>query len=91
MFAFLPSRRIPLSWLLLATAGLLIGTIAQAAAPDAAQHAAFRQAYVAARQGGDGWQMLAPDCATIRCIRICRRRRWSTTSSKSTAPRWSRI
>jgi soluble lytic murein transglycosylase len=59
MFAFLPSRRIALSWLLLATAGLLIGTIAQAAAPDAAQHAAFRQAYAAARQGGDGWQMQA--------------------------------
>ncbi|TPG06465.1 lytic murein transglycosylase [Rhodanobacter glycinis] len=59
MFVSAPSRRALLSWLLLTTAWLLIGTIAQAAEPDASQRAAFRQAYAAARQGGDGWQTLA--------------------------------
>jgi soluble lytic murein transglycosylase len=59
MFVSAPSRRVLLGWLLLATAWLLIGTIAQAAEPDASQRAAFKQAYAAARQGGDGWQTLA--------------------------------
>ncbi len=53
--------------LLAVTAGwLLAGTlVAQAAAPgtptqpDEAQRAAFRQAYAAAQQGGDGWRQLA--------------------------------
>jgi soluble lytic murein transglycosylase len=59
MFASHPSRRVPLSWLLLATAWLLIGTSAHAVEPGPAQRAAFRQAYVAAQQGGNGWQALA--------------------------------
>jgi soluble lytic murein transglycosylase len=60
MFASHPSRRVPLSWLVLATAWLLTTTaIARAAEPDPAQRAAFRQAYVAAQQGGTAWQALA--------------------------------
>lgn len=59
MFVLIPSRRVSLSWLLLATAWLLIGTIAQAAEPEPSQRATFRQAYATARQGGDGWQTLA--------------------------------
>ena len=59
MFVSAPSRRVSLSWLLLATSWLLIGTLAQAAEPDPGQRAAFKQAYAAAGQGGDGWQALA--------------------------------
>jgi soluble lytic murein transglycosylase len=59
MFVFAPSRRVSLSWLLLATSWLLATTIAQAAEPSAAQRTAFKQAYAAAQQGGDSWQHLA--------------------------------
>jgi len=59
MFVFIPSRRVLQCWLLLVTAWLLIGTIAQAAEPGPSQRAAFRQAYAAALQGGQGWQTLA--------------------------------
>ena len=59
MFASHSSRRSALSWLVLATVWLLAGTIARAAEPDPAQRAAFRQAYAAAQQGGNGWQALA--------------------------------
>ncbi|MFC5436213.1 transglycosylase SLT domain-containing protein [Rhodanobacter umsongensis] len=54
MFASTPSRRVLLSWLLLAIAWWLTGAIAQAAEPG--QRAAFRLAYAAAQQGGTGWQ-----------------------------------
>ena len=53
------SRRVPLAWLLLAAGWLLASAMAHAAEPDAAQRAAFRQAYAAAQQGGDGWRPLA--------------------------------
>ncbi len=53
------SRRVPLAWLLLAAGWLLASAMAHAAEPDAAQRAAFRQAYAAAQQGGDGWRSLA--------------------------------
>ena len=59
MFVFAPPRRISSSWLLLATSWLLAATMVQAAEPDASQRAAFRQAYAAAQQAGDGWQSLA--------------------------------
>ncbi len=57
MFVSVPPRRVSL--LLLAMAWLLLGSIAQAAEPDATQRATFKQAYAAAQQGGDGWQALA--------------------------------
>jgi soluble lytic murein transglycosylase len=44
---------------LLVAGCLLTSAMAHAAEPDAAQRAAFRQAYAAAQQGGDGWQSLA--------------------------------
>jgi soluble lytic murein transglycosylase len=53
------SRRVPLAWLLLVAGWLLASAMAHAAEPDAAQRAAFRQAYAAAQQGGDGWRPLA--------------------------------
>lgn len=53
------SRRVPLAWLLLAAGWLLASAMAYAAEPDAAQRAAFKQAYAAAQQGGDGWRPLA--------------------------------
>jgi len=53
------SRRVPLAWLLLAAGWLLASAMAHAAEPDAAQRAAFKQAYAAAQQGGDGWRPLA--------------------------------
>ncbi len=53
------SRRAVLAWLLLATGWLLASAMAHAAEPDAAQRAAFKQAYAAAQQGGDGWRGLA--------------------------------
>lgn len=59
MSVFISSRRVSLGGLLLITAWLLGGPIAQAAEPEAAQRAAFRQAYAAAAQGGDSWQSLA--------------------------------
>ena len=58
MSAFLSPRRILLAGLLLAGC-LLAGLSAQAGEPDDAQRAAFRQAYAAAQQGGDGWRTLA--------------------------------
>ena len=48
------ARRLPL-----VMAGLLLANIAIAAEPTDAQRAAFKQAYVAAQQGGDGWRGLA--------------------------------
>ena len=59
MFVFAPPRRVLLNWLLLATSWLLATTIVQAAEPSASQRAAFKQAYAAAQQGGNGWQSLA--------------------------------
>ncbi|KZC15982.1 lytic transglycosylase [Rhodanobacter sp. FW510-R12] len=53
-----PPRRILLVWLLVA-GWLLTGVLAQAAEPVDAQRAAFKQAYAAAQQGGDGWRGLA--------------------------------
>ncbi|WEN15276.1 transglycosylase SLT domain-containing protein [Rhodanobacter sp. AS-Z3] len=53
------SRRLPLFRLALASVWLLAGSTALATTPDAAQRAAFKQAYAAAQQGGDGWQALA--------------------------------
>ena len=53
------SRRVALAWLLLAAGWLLASAMAHAAGPDDAQRAAFRQAYAAAQQGGDGWRSLA--------------------------------
>jgi soluble lytic murein transglycosylase len=53
------SRRVALAWLLLAAGWLLASAMAHAAEPDAAQRAAFKQAYAAAQQGGDGWRPLA--------------------------------
>ena len=53
------SRRVPLAWLLLAAGWLLASAMAYAAEPDAAQRTAFKQAYAAAQQGGDGWRPLA--------------------------------
>ncbi|MDE2308969.1 MAG: transglycosylase SLT domain-containing protein [Xanthomonadaceae bacterium] len=51
-------RHIRLLPLLLATGWLLAAT-AQAATPSAARRAAFKQAYAAAQQGGNGWRRLA--------------------------------
>jgi soluble lytic murein transglycosylase len=53
------SRCVALAWLLLAAGWLLASAMAHAAEPDAAQRTAFKQAYAAAQQGGDGWRPLA--------------------------------
>jgi len=53
------SRRVPLAWLLLAAGWLLASAMAHAAEPTVTQRAAFKQAYAAAQQGGDGWRSLA--------------------------------
>ncbi|WP_447737254.1 transglycosylase SLT domain-containing protein [Rhodanobacter soli] len=53
------SRRVARAWLLLAAGWLLASAMAHAAGPDDARRAAFRQAYAAAQQGGDGWRSLA--------------------------------
>jgi len=53
------SRRVPLAWLLLAVGWLLASAMVHAAEPTATQRAAFKQAYAAAQQGGDGWRSLA--------------------------------
>lgn len=45
--------------LLIAMAGLLLACAASAAEPTQAQRTAFKQAYAAALQGGDGWRSLA--------------------------------
>ncbi len=45
--------------LLIAMASLFIAVVACAAEPTDAQRAAFKQAYAAAQQGGDGWRSLA--------------------------------
>lgn len=45
--------------LLIVMAGLVLAGTAHAAAPTNAQRAAFKQAYAAAQQGGDGWRSLA--------------------------------
>ncbi|GAA0890187.1 transglycosylase SLT domain-containing protein [Rhodanobacter soli] len=59
MFVSASPRRVPLAWLLLVAGWLLASAMARAAEPDAAQRTAFRQAYAAAQQGGDGWRSLA--------------------------------
>jgi soluble lytic murein transglycosylase len=53
------SRRLALAGGLLASVWLLTAAAAQANEPSTAQRAAFKQAYAAAQQGGDGWQSLA--------------------------------
>ena len=45
--------------LLMLMAGLLLAGAASATEPTDAQRAAFKQAYTAAQQGGDGWRSLA--------------------------------
>ncbi|AHX14852.1 lytic transglycosylase [Dyella jiangningensis] len=45
--------------LLIAMAGLLLACATSAAEPTQAQRTAFKQAYAAALQGGDGWRSLA--------------------------------
>jgi soluble lytic murein transglycosylase len=59
MFFSALSRRAPLIGLALAGAWLLAGSSALAATPNAAQRAAFKQAYASAQQGGHGWRQLA--------------------------------
>jgi soluble lytic murein transglycosylase len=59
MFSRSPSRRIALTGLLLTIGGLLAATSAAASEPTATQRAAFKQAYAAAQQGGDGWRSMA--------------------------------
>ena len=59
MFVSNPPRRLSRVWLLLTTGLLLAAATVQAAEPNAAQRAAFKQAYAAAQQGGDSWQSLA--------------------------------
>jgi soluble lytic murein transglycosylase len=46
-------------WLMLAAGCLMATTTVHAAEPSSAQRTAFRQAYAAAQQGGDGWLPLA--------------------------------
>jgi len=55
---FTSSRRGRIGWLLLACAWLA-ATGVQAGEPTPAQRAAFKQAYAATQQGGDGWRALA--------------------------------
>ncbi|WP_199099597.1 transglycosylase SLT domain-containing protein [Dyella sp. ASV21] len=45
--------------LLIVMAGLCLAGAASAAEPSQAQRSAFKQAYAAAQQGGDGWRSLA--------------------------------
>ncbi|MCT7233254.1 hypothetical protein, partial [Salmonella enterica] len=45
--------------LLIIVAGLGLAGAAVAAEPTEAQRTAFKQAYAAAQQGGDGWRSLA--------------------------------
>jgi soluble lytic murein transglycosylase len=59
MFANATPQRILLFWWLLTVGWLLSTTVAQAAEPSDAQRTAFKQAYAAAQQGGDGWRSLA--------------------------------
>jgi soluble lytic murein transglycosylase len=59
MFANATSQRIPLLCWMLAAGCLLATSLAQATEPSDAQRAAFKQAYAAAQQGGDGWRSLA--------------------------------
>ena len=59
MFSRSPSRRIALAGLLLTLGALFAAASASASEPTAAQRAAFKQAYAAAQQGGDGWRSLA--------------------------------
>ncbi|MGH8159131.1 MAG: transglycosylase SLT domain-containing protein [Rhodanobacter sp.] len=47
------------AWLLLTVGWVLTTATAHASEPNAAQRAAFKQAYAAAQQGGDGWRSLA--------------------------------
>ncbi|OOG53645.1 transglycosylase SLT domain-containing protein [Rhodanobacter sp. C03] len=61
MFFRSPSRRTLLAGLLLTAGWLLAATGAAASEPTAAQRAAFKQAYAAAQQGGDGWRSMATD------------------------------
>lgn len=61
MFAKAAPRRHSLTLLstLLLGCGALLATGARAATPTAAQRAAFKQAWTAAQQGGDGWRTYA--------------------------------
>jgi len=59
MFAHASPRRIPLFWCLLTAGWLMAISLAQATEPSDAQRGAFKQAYAAAQQGGDGWRSLA--------------------------------
>ncbi|MBB6189370.1 transglycosylase SLT domain-containing protein [Rhodanobacter sp. MP7CTX1] len=59
MFANATPQRIPLLCWMLAAGCLLATSLAQATEPSDAQRAAFKQAYAAAQQGGDGWRSLA--------------------------------
>jgi soluble lytic murein transglycosylase len=59
MSAYALPRRIPLFWFLLTAGSLIATSLAQATPPNDAQRAAFKQAYAAAQQGGDGWRSLA--------------------------------
>ena len=59
MFANAKPQRIPLLCWMLTAGWLLVTSLAQAAEPSDAQRAAFKQAYAAAQQGGDGWRSLA--------------------------------
>lgn len=52
-------RRVSRVCLSLATGWLLASTTVHASEPNASQRAAFKQAYAAAQQGGDGWRSLA--------------------------------
>jgi len=52
-------RRIPLLCWLLTASCLIASSLAQATEPSDAQRAAFKQAYAAAQQGGDGWRSMA--------------------------------
>jgi soluble lytic murein transglycosylase len=59
MFFSARVRRLSPSWLLLMAGGLLASAVAHAAQPNTTQREAFRQAYAAAQQGGNGWKALA--------------------------------
>lgn len=59
MFVSAPLRRVRLSWLALAMTCLAGVAHAQGPEPSANQREAFKQAYAAAQQGGDGWRALA--------------------------------
>jgi soluble lytic murein transglycosylase len=59
MFADTTPRRIVFAGFLLVSGWLLAMPHARAAAPEDVQRNAFKQAYAAAEQGGDGWRSLA--------------------------------